>query len=370
MQQRPSARSERIPARGGIHGGIDYVELKRLGISPQDVVDFSVSINPFGPPPGVNEAIAGASVDRYPDPEATELRYRLADRVGVPPDRVLVGSGSTELFRLLATAYFGPSDSVIIPAPTYGDYEIACQLSGATILKASMLGEPAFRLNVAGLTRLIREHAPRGIFLCNPNNPTGQYLARQDVSKIVNEAGVGLVVLDEAYIAFTAHAWQSTGLLDTGNLVIVRSMTKDYALAGLRLGYAVAPEEVISVLRRVIPPWSVSSVAQAAGLFALDSEGYLEECGRKLREARVFLLKGLQGLGLSPMHSEANFFLVKVGDATGFRRGLLGKGVIVRDCTSFGLPEYIRLAPRTMPECERLVNAIDCEEVRALIRRE
>jgi histidinol-phosphate aminotransferase len=358
MRQQPSAHVERIPARGGVHGGIDFDELERLGISPQDVIDFSVSINPFGPPPGIGEALTGVRVDRYPDPEATELKRALAIRLGVSPEKVLAASGSTELFRVLATAYFGPGDRVIIPEPTYGDYEIACHLSGARILKASMLGEPDFRLNVPGLVGLIREYGPGGIFLCNPNNPTGQYLPRQDVSKIVYEAGGGLVVLDEAYVAFTADPWPSTELLDMGNVVIVRSMTKDYALAGLRLGYAVAPEPVIAVLKRVIPPWSVSSVAQAAGLVALGSEGYLEECGRKLRESRGFLLKGLQGLGLSPMPSEANFFLVKVGDAAGFRKALLTKGIIVRDCTSFGLPEYIRLAPRTIPECERLLEAI------------
>jgi histidinol-phosphate aminotransferase len=141
-------------------------------------------------------------------------------------------------------------------------------------------------------------------------------------------------------------------------------MTKDYALAGLRLGYAVADEGTIAVINKVKPPWNVSALAQAAGIFALKAEGYLEECGQKIREAREYLLKGLQSLGFQPTSSQANFFMVKVGDAAGFRDALLRKGIIVRDCTSFGLPNYIRLAPRAIPECDRLLAGIDSPEVR------
>jgi histidinol-phosphate aminotransferase len=205
---------------------------------------------------------------------------------------------------------------------------------------------------------LIRQHRPKGIFLCNPNNPTGQYLSREEVRKILSMAKDSLVILDEAYIAFTEDTWASVDLIDWGNLVILRSMTKDYALAGLRLGYAVAAESIISVLKRVRPPWNVSSVAQAAGVFALKADGYLDMCGRKIKEAKEFLVKELSGLGLSPLPSQANFFLVKVGDAARFRQALLKKGILVRDCTSFGLSGYIRLAPRSMAECQRLLTAI------------
>ena len=358
MQPRRGRGIHRVPPQGGTHGGIDYSELKRLGISPQDVTDFSVSINPFGPPPGIAEAIARAPLDRYPDSESTDLREELAKRLAISPERLFIGSGSTEIIRLLAIACFAPQERVIIPEPTYGDYEVACHLAGVRTIKASMLGEAGFRTNVPRLVGLVREYVPEGLFLCNPNNPTGQYLPEQDVRTIAYEAGRGLVVLDEAYIGLTAGAWDSTGLIDMGNLVSVRSMTKDYALAGLRLGYAIAPEAVISALRSVRPPWNVSSVAQAAGLFALGADAYLEECGRRLREARGFLMEGLAGLGLAPLPSRANFFLVRVGDATGFRSALLTRGIIVRDCTSFGLPDYIRLAPRTIPDCARLLDAI------------
>ena len=345
------------------HGGINYPELEKLGISPEDVLDFSVSTNPFGPPTGTREALVQASVDRYPDSEAAELRLLLARKLNMAPKNLLIGSGSTELIRLVATAYLGPDDLVIIPQPTYGDYEIACYLVGAQVLKQPMLEEPNFRLNIAETVDLIRKLRPKGIFLCNPNNPTGQYLSKEEVRRILSVAKDSLVVLDEAYIAFTENTWASVDLIKWGNLVILRSMTKDYALAGLRLGYTIAHEPIISALKRVRPPWNVSSVAQVAGVFALKTDGYLEACRIKIKEAKEFLVEGLKGLGLLPLPSQTNFFLVKVGDAARFRQALLRKGILVRDCTSFGLPNYIRLAPRTIAECQRLLTAIKETEV-------
>lgn len=346
-----------------IHGGIDYLELEKLGISPEDVLDFSVSTNPLGPPPGIKEALVQASIERYPDSEATELGQSLAKKLNIAPTNLIIGSGSTELIRLVTTAYFGSEDVVIIPQPTYGEYEIACHLVGAQVLKQPTLEEANFRLNVAETVDLIREHRPKGIFLCNPNNPTGQCLSKEELEKILSVAEDSLVILDEAYIAFTENTWASVDLIDCGNVVILRSMTKDYALAGLRLGYAVAAESIISVLKRVRPPWNVSSVAQAAGVFALKADGYLEECRIRINEAKEFLVEGLKRLGLSPLPSQTNFFLVKVDDAARFRQALLRKGILVRDCTSFGLPAYIRVAPRTMAECQRLLAAMKESEV-------
>ncbi|MFH0768991.1 MAG: histidinol-phosphate transaminase [Chloroflexota bacterium] len=345
------------------HGGIDYAEFKKLGISPEDVLDFSVNTNPFGPPPGIKEALAQAAIDCYPDSEATEFRSLLAKKLKVAPENLLIGSGSTELIRLVATAYFGLGDLVVIPQPTYSEYEIACHLVGARVLRQPMLEEAGFQLNVAETLDLVRKHQPKGIFLCNPNNPTGQYLRREDVMKILSVAKNSLVVLDEAYIAFTEDTWSSLGLIDRDNLVVLRSMTKDYALAGLRLGYIVAAGSIVSVLKRVKPPWNVSAVAQKAGIHALKADSYLESCQVKIKEAKEYLVEGLKGLGFSPLPSQTNLFLVKVSDATRFKQALLKKGILVRDCTSFGLPDYIRLAPRTIAECQRLLTAIKESEM-------
>ncbi|MDP2931713.1 MAG: histidinol-phosphate transaminase [Chloroflexota bacterium] len=340
------------------HGGIDYRELERLGISPASVLDFSVSSNPFGPPPGITEALCRASIADYPDTEATELRRALSRKLNTVTDNLIIGSGSTELIRLVALAYFGPGDSVLVPEPTYGDYETACRLVGAQVLKQPVREESGFRLDIVETLALVGKHQPRGIFLCNPNNPTGQYLSREEVEQILSAAGDSLLVLDEAYIAFTQNTWPSLDLIERGNLVIVRSMTKDYALAGLRLGYAISAEPIISVLKRVRPPWNVSSMAQQAGILALQADAYLESCQSKIQEAKEFLVSELTALGLPPIASRTNFFLVKVGGAAQMRQSLLKRGMLVRDCASFGLPGYIRLAPRTLPECQRLIKAI------------
>lgn len=341
-----------------IHGGIDYAELKDLGISPEAILDFSVSCNPFGPPPGIKEALANTSIEHYPDSEASELKQLLAENLNIPTDNLIIGSGSTELIRLIAIVFFSPTDLVLIPQPTYGEYEIACHLVDTQILKQPVLQEPNFHLDVTETINLIRKHKPKGIFLCNPNNPTGQYMTKKETHGIMSTTGDSLLILDEAYIAFTENAWPSMDLVHHGNLVILRSMTKDYAIAGLRLGYAIAAKPIISTLKRVCPPWNVNTIAQKAGIIALKADSYLEECNTKIREAKDFLIKELEHLGLSPLPSETNFFLVKVGNATKLRQELLKKGILVRDCTSFGLPQYIRLAPRTLPECRKLIAAI------------
>lgn len=343
----------------GTHGGIDYGELAGLGISPDSVLDFSVSTNPFGPPPSVAEALSNASIEHYPDSESTLLRRALARRLDISMDSLIIGSGSTELIRLIALAYFGTGDSVIVPQPTYGEYEVASRLVGAQVVHQLMPEETSFRLDIAQTVYLMRKHHPKGIFLCNPNNPTGQYLSKEEAGEVLDSATDSLVILDEAYIAFTENAWSSLDLIERSNVVLVRSMTKDYALAGLRLGYAVSSEPIISVLKRVKPPWNVSAIAQQAGIAALEADGYLEECGIKLREAKEFLMSGLKDMGLSPLPSQTNFFLVRVGDAAAFKKALLKEGILVRDCTSFGLADYIRLAPRPIPECRRLLAAIE-----------
>ena len=205
----------------------------------------------------------------------------------------------------------------------------------------------------------MKKHRPRVVFICNPNNPTGKYLSRLEVEQVLTSVGDNsLLVIDEAYVNFIPGAWSSLDLTVRGNVIILRSMTKDYGLAGLRLGYAVAHRDITASLRRVLPPWNVNAIAQKAGVMVLENEGYLEQSKQKIREAKQFLIDGLSRLGLRPVPSDANFFLVRVGNAHTFRTALLKYGLLVRDCTSFGLPEYVRIGVRTVPECQRLITTI------------
>jgi len=340
------------------HGGPNYAELEQLGFKPNEVLDFSVSSNPFGPPPEIKAAISSAVIDRYPDSESAEFKRALADHLKISSENIIAGSGSMELIRTIASAYFGKNDTVIIPEPTFGEYEIACQIAGSKVLTYPLREANNYKLSIDDFIRSIQNNRPKAVFLCNPNNPTGQYLGKNEIEDILSACKDSLLILDEAYVNFTKEPWNSMDLINQGNFIIIRSMTKDYALAGLRLGYAVASTDLINSLRKVCPPWNISSVAQQAGIMALDSKDYLRQCQENIRQAKNFLLKRLSHFNLEPLPSQAHFFLLNVGNATQFRQQLLKYGIIVRDCSSFGLPQYIRIAPRTQPECERLIHAI------------
>jgi histidinol-phosphate aminotransferase len=340
------------------HGGINYAELKALGIDPNEILDFSVSTNPFMPPPGIKEKMGATPIEQYPDSRATELRQHLSERLGVAQENILVGSGTTELIRIIAFTYFRQGDPVLLLEPTYGDYEVACRLTGARLIKHRAGEQDNFAFIIEEVVDVIRKRHPRGVFICNPNNPTGKYLSRREIEAVMKAMEDSLLILDEAYVAFVEKRWNPFELTGRGNVVVLRSMTKDYGLPGLRLGYAVARREIIDSLRPVLPPWNVNSIAQKVGVDVLEKEGYLRQSLRQVREAKLFLTGELSHLGFKVTPSDANYFLVKVGNAPECRRSLLRQGILVRDCSSFGLKEYIRIAPRTMPECRRLVEAI------------
>jgi histidinol-phosphate aminotransferase len=166
------------------------------------------------------------------------------------------------------------------------------------------------------------------------------------------------LILDEAYINFVDESWLSAPLIKSNKVIILRSMTKDYGLAGLRLGYLLAGEDIIKTLRRVWPPWNVNIAAQKAGIAALEADEYLKQSLIRIRKAKHYLIYKLQRIGLAPLPSRANFFLFKVADGKTFRRRLLEEGILVRECTSFGLPDYIRIAPGTMTDCRKLISCI------------
>lgn len=359
MSLRPRCEIENMVCQGrSPHGGIDYSELAAQGISPEDILDFSANLNPFGPPPEVKRHLGRVDISHYPDTEAITLRKSLAKSMNVGMENILAGNGSTEIIRLAVQAYLNPGDSVLIIEPTFGEYEDACRIAGARFVKQVLLPANNFQLDISETEMLIHQHNPKAIFLCNPNNPTGRYLAKHHVERLLEVARDSLIIIDEAYLAFASYGESSIDLIERGNLLVLRSMTKDYALAGLRLGYGVASEEIIAVLRCVCPPWNVNALAQEAGVIAVEQGGYLESCRQELIKAKEYLTKEFSKLGLPPLPSETNFFLVRVGNAREFRQKLLHKGMLVRDCTSFGLPEYIRIAPRTLPGCERLVRAV------------
>jgi len=337
------------------HGGPNYAELKKLGISPDAVMDFSVSSNPYPAPVELKEVLSSLVIDRYPDSESAELKEYLAGRLSLKPENLIIGSGSMEVIRLVAGAYFGVGDTVLILKPTFGEYELAVEVAGADIIEQWADEESGFKFDLDLTCRIIKKHQPKAVFICNPNNPTGVYLSKADIEKVLNVCTDTLLVLDEAYIAFAEDCWKSADLLDSDNLIVIRSMTKDCALAGLRLGYGMASAEIIANLKKICPPWNVNAAAQKAGLVCLRHPSYLAESEKKIKASKEYLMQGFIRLGFSVFPSETNFFLLKVRSAADFRSAFLKYGLMVRDCTSFGLPQYVRIAPRTQSECEHLL---------------
>ena len=342
------------------HGGTNVAELRSLGLRPEDVLDFSASINPLGAPPAVTLAMNGVDLAAYPDTECTALRESLAERLGVSTAHILVGNGSTELIHLTARAYMGNDSRTVIFAPTFGEFQAACSIQGANVLEITARESNEFAWNIENAARIIAQHQPSLVFLCNPNNPTGHYLSEEEVREIASALPQdSLLLLDEAYLPFVDTRWNSLPLLDLGNVALLRSMTKDFALTALRLGYMLAPPDVVQRVRAQQHSWSVNGLAQAAGIAALSDTAHVEDGRRAVQDAKRYLTGELDTLGLRYTPPTANFVLVKSGNAKTLRRSLLERhGIIVRDCASFGLPEYIRIGVRTKEDCKRLVAAL------------
>lgn len=340
------------------HGSVSQREMAELGIPAGEVIDFSASCNPLGTSPAVLAAVRAMDLDRYPDDEALALRQALAERLAVQPEMVAVGNGSVELIWHLAMAFLEPLDRALVVGPTFGEYARACQVAGAEVVEIRAREENGFGIDPDEIVAAVRRVNPRLLFLCNPNNPTGQLIDAVAVRRVLDGCEDCLLVVDEAYLPFCDNPPDLRSLLPSGRLLLLRSMTKDHGLAGLRLGYAVAPVDFVDWLNRVRPPWNVSVLAQAAGLAAVSDEEHVQNARRAIAEARELLSGELGKLGLEVTPSRANFLLVRVGDGRRFRSALMGHGICVRDCASFGLPAYVRIGLRTVPDCHRLLEAV------------
>jgi L-threonine-O-3-phosphate decarboxylase len=352
-----AARPEVTGTPPAQHGALDYAELERLGLKPDEILDFSVNSNPYGPSPAVRQALAGIALERYPDREALALRRALADRSGVDAEQILAGNGTAELLWLVALAFLRPQDQVLILGPTFGEYERVAALMGANVTVWNTRPELGFAPEPEPVARTLGCLSPRLVYLCNPNNPTGRILPPEHIAAWAKAQPEALFVVDEAYLAF-APGMQSALSMSQDNILVLRSMTKDYALAGLRLGYAVGHRRAIAVLERVRPAWNVNALAQAAGVAALADEAHLRASLEALRVATQALRAGLERLGFAPLPSEVHFFIMPVGEGQAFRRALLREGILVRDCASFDLPAYVRIATRRPEENARLLAAI------------
>ncbi len=305
------------------------------GAADPRLLDFSASINPLGPPDSVR-AVLDRGVElalRYPSIDADGFCAAAARRHGVPRGCVLAGNGSTDLIYLVARLFAGARAQVVVPAFT--EYEDACKAAGIAVNR--------------GRTDLT--------FVGNPTSPDGRVLPREQVHRLP-----GTVAVDEAFMDFVGdrESLASEAPRDM-RLIVIRSLTKFYAIPGLRIGYLVAAPGIISRLRRLQPPWSVNALAAAAGAAVLADREYAERTRRAVRALRERLARGLAEAGLWPLPSEANFILCRVRDAAALCGELLRRGIAARNCDSFtGLEpnRHVRFAVRTDAENGRLLAAL------------
>ena len=311
--------------------------MKRLhgGASDRALLDFSENVNFLGPPSGVVAVLADAAkhVAHYPPPDAAPLREAVARRYGISPECVLAGNGASELIYLIAALLRDRAGRVVTPAFT--EYEDACE---------------AFGIRLGGAS-------PEVTFVGNPTSPEGRLRPRSEILSLP-----GIRVVDEAFMDFAGERGSLLGeAAEDPTIVVLRSLTKFYALPGLRVGFAVAVPETIRRMKALQPPWSVNAIAQLAGVAALEDRGHGKRTRLELPPAREALSSALSGVGLDPFPSETNYLLCRVRDASSLEQSLRVRGIAVRNCSSFtGLEpnRYLRLAVRAPEDNRRLVSML------------
>ena len=325
--------------------------------------DFSVSMNAFGPAPIVLEAIRAARPDVYPDPDLHRPAPRRLAPLGAPAGGDRVRGRGGELLHALCFAFVRPGETAPIPNPTFGEYARAVGLCGGRVLQG-IAPPPAYALDTEEIAAAVVQHRPRMVFLCAPNNPTGQPFPREELRRVadVSAAAGTLMVLDQSYDAFLREPLGTPALPGHPAVLHLRSLTREHALAGVRAGFAVGPESIIRALERGRPPWPVSTVAQAAAVAAFTDAGlaHVAESVPRLRFERELLEAAFARLRLPTVRTGTHYLLAAVGDAAALTERLREEHAIrVRDCASFGLPGHVRVAARTPAENNLLVAALE-----------
>jgi histidinol-phosphate aminotransferase len=336
---------------------IEYVA-RELGLDPDGIIKLASNENPFGPSPrAVAAAIrALAQGALYPDGGCYELRQRLAALHGLGADQFVVGNGSNEIIELLGHVFLGPGDEVVLGAPAFVVYRLVAHLFGAKAIEVPLRAWrhdlPAMAAAVTPRTKLV--------CVCSPNNPTGTANTEAELIDFVRRLPEHVVcAIDEAYVHYMPSLPDFRALIREGRkLICLRTFSKIYGLASLRIGYGYASPEFCALLNRVRQPFNANAIGQAAALGALEDAEFADRCARETREGRRQLEQGCRALGLEFVPSEANFVLVRVGEGRRVFESLQQRGVIVRPVGSYGLPEWVRVTVGTESQNTRLLSEL------------
>jgi histidinol-phosphate aminotransferase len=334
---------------------------REMGIPADEIIKLASNENPLGVSPRALAAIENVFLElsRYPDGNGYALKAALAERYGVQQEQVILGNGSNDILEMAARAFLGTGSSAVYSQYAFAVYPLAVQAVGARGIEV-----PA-RDYGHDLTAMLEaiEDDTRIVFIANPNNPTGTLLPTETVKRFLEEVPREvLVVLDEAYFEYLPGKLRGDSvswIAHHPNLIVTRTFSKAYGLAGLRVGYGLTSDEVADMLNRVRQPFNVNSLAQAAAMAAMEDEAFLDHC-LDINEAGMDqMTDGFKRLGVEFIPSRANFICCRVGNATAMYRSLLKQGVIVRPVANYGMPEHLRISVGLESENQRFLQALE-----------
>jgi len=347
-------------------GGRPISEIAReYGFEESEIVKLASNENPLGMSPKAREAMLAAAADlgRYPDGNGFELKAAISKRFGISTDWITLGNGSNDILELAAHAFLQPDRESVYSQHSFAVYALATQATGAKAVVVPATA--ALGHDLAAMRKAVNDRTGI-VWIANPNNPTGTFLKPADVIAFIKDIPVRtLVVLDEAYTEYLSDADRYNAfewVAQHPNLLVSRSFSKAYGLAGLRIGFGVARPEITDLLNRIRQPFNVNSLAQAAACAALFDDEFLALSRRVNQEGLAQIAVAAKDLGLSFIPSWGNFLLIKMGDSAdaGMQvfQALLAKGVITRPVANYGLPQWLRVSIGTREENARCIEAL------------
>jgi len=330
------------------------------GLDPSDIVKLASNENPLGMSPNAHMAMMDALDDiaRYPDGNSVLLRDAVCEKFNVAPTQLVFGNGSNDILELAARAFLAPGDEAVYSQHAFAVYSLVTQAVGATGL---VVPAQAYGHDLDAMLKAITPKT-RMVFVANPNNPTGTLIGKQALKNFLSSVPKHtLVILDEAYDEYLTDELKAESigwLAEFDNLVISRTFSKAYGLAGLRVGFGLTSSAIADLMNRVRQPFNVNSIAQVAAVASLSDDAFVERTRAINQAGMAQITQGLQQLGLSFIPSFANFVSFKVNDASGVYQRLLNQGVIVRPIANYEMPDYLRVSIGLFSENDRFLKAL------------
>jgi len=331
---------------------------RQLGL--QEVIKLASNENPLGPSPKAVQAIKKvlSEINRYPDSQGFYLKRKLAMVLNLEPANLVLGNGSDELIDVIIKTFVEEDENIVTSDITFLEYEIIAGVNGRRIIKVPLR---YFKYDLESIKKKI-DKKTKLVFIANPNNPTGTYVTKQEVEDFMSGLPDNvLLVMDEAYDTFidVDDFPNSLRYVKDKNIIVLKTFSKAYGLAGLRIGYAVTRPELVSYMERVRQPFNTNLLAQAAAIAALDDKKFLRKTKKTILEGKSYLYDSLKKLGIAYVPSVSNFILIDVGkDCMGVFKEMLNYGVIVRDMKQYGLKNFIRVTIGTEKENEKFIRVL------------